>query len=364
VDALFLFDNSLLNEDTIKSLSRRHHNMAGFANWIEMKRYAVYKTTAAPLSRTVGSIGLTLALIAYFAKRFGLIEADVFVLSLTAASIIALASIGLALIAFRRIWTNGGPGIGSALWGVGFGLLALVPPALVLGMLAKYPGDNDLSTDRNDPPELTVRLVTLEQPFLAWLNTALVQFVRPSISEFSGDSPSALPITAQLHPDIVSRRYRISPAHLHVVSGKALETLNWKVVEELPPDLLDAPTWLQAEGSTRILGLKHDIALRIRPDSVGALLDVRSRSQTPLKDLSNNADRIRLVFTEIDRVLLETYGDLARLSVEEDGLEEEDLRPEPLEDPRETIPLPGFKPYFEIEEETLTQDPEATDLAG
>jgi uncharacterized protein (DUF1499 family) len=329
-----------------------------------MKRYAVYKTTAAPLSRTVGAIGLTLALLAYFAKRFGLIEADVFVLSLIVASVIALGSIGLALIAFRRIWTNGGPGVPSALWGVGFALLALVPPALVLGMLAKYPGDNDLSTDRNDPPELTVGLVALEQPFLTWLNSALEPFVRPTISQISGNDSSALPTTRQLYPDIVSRRYRISPAHLHVVGGKALETLNWKVVEELPPDLLDAPTWLQAEGSTRILGLKHDIALRIRPDSVGALLDVRSRSQTPLKDLSNNADRIRTLFTEIDRVLLETYGDLARLSVEEDSLEEEDLQPEQLEDPRNTIPLPGFKPYFENEEETLTQDSEATDLAG
>lgn len=329
-----------------------------------MKRYAVYKTSAAPLSRTIGALGLALAALAFLAKRLGFIDADVFVLSLIVASVIAFASVCLALIAFRRIWTKGGPGLPSALSGIGFGLLALLPPLLVLGLLARDPGKNDLSTDRADPPELTVRLVALEQPFLVWLNTTLASVVSPAISQISGKDQSRLGANEENYPDIVSRRYRISPAHLHAAGGKALESLNWEIVDELPPDLLDAPTWLQAEGSSRILGLKHDLALRIRPDTVGALLDVRSRSQTPLRDLSNSADRIRMVFTEIDKVLLETYGDLARLSVEEDELEEDVLQPEPLEQPENKIPLPGFKPYFETEEDILNQDPDSQELAG
>lgn len=327
-----------------------------------MKRYAVYRTAAAPASRTIGSIALALALVAFLAKRLNLINADVFVLSLIAAGMVALTAIVLALLAFQRIWSNGGPGVPSALFGICFGLLALAPPGLVIGMLVLQSGPDDLSTDRTDPPEMTERLVAANQPFLSWLNVTLGDYVWPAMAQVVDGKASDEATTPTKETDIVSRRYRISPAHLHVASGKALETLDWAIVEELPPDLLDAPTWMQAEGSTRILGLKHDIAVRIRPDTVGALLDVRSRSQTPLRDLTDNANRIRQLFAEIDRVLLETYGDLARLSIEEDGLEEEDLQPELVEDERDTIPLPGFKPYFETEEDLLPEELEGRDL--
>ena len=328
-----------------------------------MKRYAAYKSTSAPASRKVGSVALALAVLAFLAKRLGFIEADVFVLSLVCAGVIALASLILAVVALHRIWSFGGEGLPAALTGMLLGGLALFAPGLVLGLLAMHSGTNDLSTDRQDPPAVRVLAFSEEQPFLAWVNQLLEDrpwqqlYVQPKKdqSRIASEDPD--------HPDIVSRRYRIAPAQLHAASAKALDALGWTVVDELPPDLLDAPTRLQAEGATRVLGLKYDVALRIRPDAVGALLDVRSKSRTPLKDLSDNADHIRVVFVEIDQVLLETYGDLARLSVEETALEEDEPQIEPVEDPRDTIPQPGFKPY--VEEEGLQQDDLGlTDLEG
>ena len=62
-------------------------------------------------------------------------------------------------------------------------------------------------------------------------------------------------------------------------------------------------------------------------------------------------------------MLLETYGDLARLSVDETELEE-DLPAEPVEDLRETIPLPSFKPYFEDEDAPVAEGLDAVDLEG
>ncbi|MCV0426680.1 MAG: DUF1499 domain-containing protein [Roseibium sp.] len=320
-----------------------------------MKRYAAYKSASAPASRTVGSVALALALLAFLAKRFGFIEADVFVLSLVCAAVIATVSLVLAVVALHRIWSFGGQGLPSALGGVLLGGLALLAPALVLGMLAVHSGSSDLSTDRQDPPAVVIQSIADEQPVLSWINQALEEQSWQKLLGQTKKDQSRITSLELDHPDIVSRRYRIAPAQLHAAGAKAIEVLGWTVVDELPPDLLDAPTRLQAEGSTRVLGLKYDVALRIRPDTVGALLDVRSRSRTPLKDLSDNADHIRVVFTEIDQVLLETYGDLARLSVEETGLEEEEeLQIEPVEDPRNTIPLPGFKPY--VEEEGIQED--------
>ncbi|POF34871.1 DUF1499 domain-containing protein [Roseibium marinum] len=329
-----------------------------------MKRYAAYKSASAPVSRTSGAVGLAVAATALLAQRFGVIDADVFVLSLIAAAAVALLSLGLAISALYRIWTYGGPGIPAALWGFFFGGLALVPSALVLGLLVNRPGTIDLSTDRDEPPYLKLQAVSEEQPFLVWMNAMALEHVWPVLSKGSTAGSVASSAQDTLYRDIVSRRYRIAPAQLHAAGAKAFEALNWTVVDELPPDLLDAPTRLQAEGTSRILGLKHDVTLRIRPDRVGALLDVRARSRTPLRDLAGNPDHIRAVFAEIDRVLLETYGDLARLSVEEDGLPREDLQPEPLEEPRETAPVPGFKPYFEEEDEPVADDLGVTDLEG
>lgn len=328
-----------------------------------MKQYAVYRTTSAPASRAIGAVALAIAVIAFAAKRFGMVDADVFVLSLSFAAVLALASIVAALAAFQRIWAYGGPGLSAALTGIFFGMLALLPPSLVFGALLVSPGANDITTDKNDPPEVKLETVASAQPFLNWTTGVLEENVWPLVSEFTKSTVSQGIVLDRSSADIVPRRYRIPPGRLHVASAKALENLNWTVVDELPPDLLDAATRLQAEGSTRFLGLKFDVALRIRPDQVGALLDVRSRSRTPLQDLSTNAGQIRTVFAEIDRVLLETYGDLARLSVEEGELED-DLRLETIEEPRAVIPLPGFKPYFEEEETSGPGEAGAIDLEG
>ncbi|GAB4531226.1 MAG: hypothetical protein Tsb0019_33010 [Roseibium sp.] len=329
-----------------------------------MKRYAVYRTASAPASRRLGAVGVALAVAAFLAMRFGLIKADVFVLSLVGAAVVAIAALALALFAFNRVWMNGGPGVSAALTGMLLSLVALAGPVLVIGMLVLRPGTQDLSTDPRDPPVLSIAPATAGQPFLDWFDDKLQNNVWPSVPQLAGREPeTAAEGVASRFPDIVSRRYRISTAQLHAAGARALDNLSWTVVDELPPDLLDEATRLQAEGTSRLLGLKHDVALRIRPDPVGALLDVRSRARTPLTELSGNADHIRSVLAEIDRVLLETYGDLSRLTVDEASLEEE-LQAEPVEEPRETIPLPGFKPYFEEDDSPVPDALGLTDLEG
>ncbi|WP_422375231.1 DUF1499 domain-containing protein [Roseibium sp.] len=329
-----------------------------------MKRYATHRTATAPASRTLASCALALAVVTFLAKRFGLIDADVFVLSFMVAAAVALIAILLAVFALHRVWALGGPGVPAALTGVVLGLLAIGPPALTVAILVLRPGGHDVSTDRLNPPELTSAGLSGEQPFLSWFDATLERDVWPALAQLKTDPLDVQAGTgpAMLYPDIVSRRYRISTAQLHAAGRKALEGLGWNLVDELPPDLLDVATRLQAVGRSQLLGLDHDVALRIRPDPVGALLDVRARSRTPLKDLTGNDDHIRGVFAEIDRVLLETYGDLSRLAVDE--AEVEGLEPEPVEEPRDTIPLPGFKPYFEEEDAPVPDGVELTDLEG
>lgn len=328
-----------------------------------MKLYPVYNSRAAPASRTLGTIAFALVLVVVIAKRFGLVSPDLFVLSLAAAAFLSLASILCALTAFVRIWTKGGAGVGSAIFGGALGMLALLAPAAVLGMLILKPELTDVSTDPNNPPLLVEFEGTEEQTVLLWA-AGVAQESDWITSKGSSEAPrSNAELQQQFYPDIVPRRYRISPGELHAASKKAAEKLRWQIVDELPPDLLDAPTALWAEETTQILGLKHDVAIRVVPDPVGALLDVRARSKSPLRELTGNAEIIRTVFSEVDLVLLETYGDLERLAVEETDLEE-GVELETYEPDRETIPLPGFKPYYENEEGLSADAFELDDLEG
>lgn len=132
-----------------------------------MKRYAAYKTRSAPASRIVGAVALALAVTAYLSKRFGFVDADVFALSLAGAGVAALLAIGLALIAFQRIWAHGGPGLPSALTGMLLAAIALVAPGIILGMLVLQAGPDDLSTNRVDPPNMKIQSLSEEQPFWA-----------------------------------------------------------------------------------------------------------------------------------------------------------------------------------------------------
>lgn len=140
---------------------------------------------------------------------------------------------------------------------------------------------------------------------------------------------------------------------LHAAAREVVERNGWTLVSEIPPDLPDAPTRLQIEVRTPFLQLAEDVVLRIRPDRVGALLDIRSASRVALPDLSGNADRIRDLFRQIDEVLLETYGDIASepvLEAEEtvggegDGAALSDLSTD-LGEGTGRVRLPPFKPF-------------------
>lgn len=311
-----------------------------------MKRYAIYRTSAAPLSRSLGSIALALALVAVAAVRFDVFAFQNFVLSLLFVALIGALAVLCALFAVARIWRRGGPGLGSALLGGFLGLIGVSLPTAVFGLQILHPHFPDISTDPDDPPFIPVVSSAEEQPVLVWMEDAFRAVDRLRVGDGVRDVENGASLQAVLYPDIVPRRYRIPPGQLHIAVKEAVGDLGWTVSGELPPDMLDTPSELTAQDTSLVLAFKHDIAVRIKPDSVGSLLDARVRAQNAIREFSGSADRIRSLFARIDGVLLETYGDLARLAVDEEDFEE-DLPVETFESDRETVPVPGFKPYFE-----------------
>lgn len=319
----------------------------------EMKRYASYQSTSAPMSRRLGAIGFTLCIVAIFAKRFGVISDDVFVLSLSVACLIALSSLTIACVALKQIWLRGGVGTLSALHGTALSIIVLAPSLLIVALPIVMPSNGDLSTDRQDPPAFSAKALAGNTRSRDVNNTEAESWVQTSLDNLVSSINLKNEDLVESDADIVPRRYRVSTAQLHLAGLEAVNRLGLNLVEELPPDLLDAQTALWAQGATLLLGLKYDLALRIRPDTVGTLLDVRARAQSHLRDVSTSADTIRQLLEAIDDVLLETHGELARVTDEEIDLEAEAVEVEIEREDRDTVPLPSFKPYFEEEEQEL-----------
>ena len=320
-----------------------------------MKRYPTLNSRWAGPARAIGTLAVLVSLMAIGARRIGVIEASVLFQSLIAAAILGLAALIMSILAIVHIWNRGGTGLASAFAGSLLSLLSAAPIAVLLVAAILWPKPIDVSTNSLDPPR-----IDRPEGFDAAVPTAIEVSLAPLRSVLTWiDTTAGTSFTVRLDssepefPDIVSRRYRIRPGRLHLSVKTALTEQGLRIVDELPPDLLDAPTRLQAVGRTPLLGLTDDVAVRIRPDRVGALLDIRSASRSALPDLTGNVERVRNLFAGIDSVLLETYGDLQLLAVSEDELEADGETFE-LEDREDIIPIPGFKPYFEGAEQDIT----------
>jgi len=315
-----------------------------------MKRYPVFTSNIARLSRRVGAIALPVAVLGVLAHRAGLLEPAQMSFSILLATILGIAALFLAVAGFLQLWNRGGTGAGHAVLGSAYGIAALLPAAALA--MGPFLQDSalDVSTDPDDPPAF---LQGVEEPVTS---NQLLQVLK-----VRSDAPHSA--------DIVSRRYRMQPAELHFATLKAARRNGWRIVAETPPDLLDDPTGFQAEVKTPVLGLVEDVVVRIRPDRLGALFDMRSASRSALQDIGGNSDRIRNFYGAVDDVLLETYGEIESIEVLDDAVVLEGDPPEGVSDVRadgdEKIPVPEFKPYVEGAEDSSDEDPDsAEDLEG
>jgi len=296
-----------------------------------VKRFRAGRSTTARLSRAAGTLALPVILVALISHKFGAIDPIAMAAGVAAGALLGILAILGAVWAFGSVWWTGRNGAGNAALGLVLGVMAVSPASGIAYGVMKFPEINDVSTTLADPPELPGRRS----------NDAL-------IAKFE--------LQRQSYPDIRSRRFRMQPAELHGAAMKVAQDSGWMVTSELPPEMLDAPTRLQAEARTPVLGFIDDVTVRIRPDRFGAILDIRSASRVGIHDLGANARRIRTFFAELDGVLQESYGDIAKLTVDEEDLaispdlledelfdlpllnEDEEIKPE-------KIPLPRFKPF-------------------
>jgi len=227
---------------------------------------------------------MTVALI-----RWNKIDYEAGFVALGAGLAIALAAVGMSIVAFIRIWQEGRRGLGSAIKGLLIASLVLAYPAWFGLKAITLPPINDISTDTEDPPAFSRSRAALEAR-----GGRIPPDVGPDVREAQRAAYVQIaPLTLDIGPDEAFALVR-----------KAADNLGWQVIEAVPPGGRVGTGRLEAVDRTLLLRLPDDVTVRIRPRADGTRIDIRSASRMGNHDLGTNARRIRAFLEEASNLAL------------------------------------------------------------
>jgi uncharacterized protein (DUF1499 family) len=194
-----------------------------------------------------------------------------------AIAAIAVSLLGLAL-------GFGAPRRGSALLlaalGIVIGLVTAWIPWSWKQRAEQVPPIHDISTDLADPPAFEAIL-----PLRA---------DAPNPSEYGGDSIAAQ--QREGYPDLRPLTIESAPEAVFVLAVDAAREMGWEIVESDPDR-----GRIEATATTPWFGFKDDVVVRVRPETGGSRVDVRSVSRVGRSDVGTNARRIEEYFEILSR---------------------------------------------------------------
>lgn len=158
---------------------------------------------------------------------------------------------------------------------VGLLLVAVVFVSAAGG--AGKPPINDITTDLSDPP--------------AFASAAEVPAYQGRDMGFPADF---VPVVEQAYPDVEPIQLSAPPDEAYARALASARSLGWTITYEDP----EAGTF-DASESTAIFRFVDDVTVRVRPESDGTRIDLRSKSRDGRGDLGANADRIQRFAAEI-----------------------------------------------------------------
>lgn len=163
-------------------------------------------------------------------------------------------------------------------------VLALVMGVVFIALAARSadaPRINDFTTDVTDPPR--------------FVDAAAIP---ANVGRDLGYPPDFAAVQQVCCADLKTLRLPVAPAGAFGAAVTAAERMpGWTITRRDP-----GAGELEAVATTRVFGFQDDIAIRIRRDGDGSLIDVRSKSRDGRGDMGANAARIRTFLATIEAV--------------------------------------------------------------
>jgi uncharacterized protein (DUF1499 family) len=135
------------------------------------------------------------------------------------------------------------------------------------------PPIHDISTDTDDPP--------------AFVAIAPLRKDAANPVEYAGAETAAK--QKEAYADIAPVTLDVAPDQAFAKALAAAKAMpDWEIVAEVP-----AEGRIEATATSRFMGFKDDVVIRIRAEGNGSRIDIRSKSRVGRSDVGANAARIR-----------------------------------------------------------------------
>ncbi len=245
-------------------------------------RYYLHESRKAVWSQRIALLFLVLFAITFGLHRVGELPTPVAMKLFGFAVIGGVIAVGLGLIALAAIWREGYTGAGKAFAGVVFGCVMLAGPIWSLPSLLALPRIHEVSTDVQSPPAFD-KIAALR----SGAGTNLAAYQREEA-----------PLQAKAYPDIKPLPVNRPSADAYTAVREAVKKLDWRIVSENPPVPGKSGT-IEATDRSMIFGFTDDVVIRVSGGGNSAKVDVRSSARHGDHDMGRNAERVRVLFSEV-----------------------------------------------------------------
>ncbi len=236
-------------------------------------------------ARRCAWFSLAATVLAVVIVRAGFVDVVPGLATLAGSLLFAVFAIVLALGALAVIWREGINGAGHAFAAIAIGAALLAYPAYLGQRAYRLPMINDITTDALDPPRFEV----------------LARLRPRGTVEYAGLYAAEQQRLA--YPDIEPLQVSATPQVAYEEAIKVIAKRKWRVWVERPPQPGSRDGQIEAVARTAIMGFRDDVVLRIRVDTDGARIDMRSASRYGRHDFGANAARIRSLLEDIEEAI-------------------------------------------------------------
>ena len=195
------------------------------------------------------------------------------------AAYVGMAGAVLTLLALA-VGRPRGSGLAALLVALVLACTAFVLPWRWSQRAKHVPPIHDITTDPQDPP--------------AFVAVLPLRAGAANPATYGGDSVAAL--QRRGYPDIRPLHLSAPPPAVFASALATAKEMGWEIVAA------DSGAGrIEATATTRWFGFKDDVVIRVRRDSAGSRVDVRSVSRVGKSDVGTNAARVRAFLSRLAR---------------------------------------------------------------
>lgn len=276
-------------------------------------QYYLQRKTSRRVSRsakyapTCALFGLILLIVAAGAHRFGLIQQPDLVFIAVLAVFFALLALLLAMKSFYNLWRSGDAGGGRAVRGTVIALLTLAPLLFLGVQIYSTPKIADISTDLENPVQFNSVMGNQQGLLQAKIaNSRLLWLQKLGLNDLivgNGLDIQTMPDVLQqlsAYPEVSGRQYDSAHDHVQKAALKVLKDQGFHIIGTAGNTGEDMEITIEAIAKTPILGLRSDVAVRLRDETEQTAVDMRAVSRFGRYDLGFNANLIENFFNALD----------------------------------------------------------------